>query len=55
MRETKRGALKQNATAVARIRVGKTSGSQIGAQARPADGLGFENDIDPTFGDRRIV
>jgi len=34
MQEIKRGALKQNATAVARIRVGKSSGSQIGAQAQ---------------------
>jgi hypothetical protein len=31
---TKRGALKVNATAVARIRVGNSSGSQIGAQAQ---------------------
>ena len=30
----KRGALKLNATAVARIRVGKSSGNQIGAQAQ---------------------
>jgi hypothetical protein len=33
MQEIQRGALKQKATAVPRIRVGNNSGSQIGAQA----------------------
>ena len=33
MQEIQRGALKQKATAVPRIRVGNGSGSQIGAQA----------------------
>jgi len=32
--EIQRGALKQKATAVPRIRVGNSSGSQIGAQAQ---------------------
>src|SRR5207249_6964434 len=32
--EMKRGALKQNATAVPRIRVGNSSGNQTGAQAQ---------------------
>ena len=31
MQDIQRGALKQNATAVPRIRVGNSSGSQIGA------------------------
>jgi len=34
MQEMKRGASKLNATAVARIRVGKSSGNRIGAQAQ---------------------
>jgi hypothetical protein len=34
MHEIQRGALKQKATAVPRIRVGKSSGSQTGAQAQ---------------------
>ena len=33
IQEIKRGPLKQNAIAVPRIRVGNSSGSQIGAQA----------------------